>query len=576
MTLKKLLSPLNILKIAGVYVFMVLIIKTDLRAVRDQILLLFPQGIQLVMLMVVAQTLMKFFRWHILLKMINRDAPPVFKSFCIYYNGFFWGAVTPGKLGELVKVFLLSSESVPATSSILAIVIERSFDVLCALIFAVVFLPLCLSVPWSVFIPVVLLIAIFFIFLFFLLKEAAIRFIFNTIAISMNRRGGITVEVDKLRDGMKSFMTVTLWSFGILTIIYWCFTGLMFFVVLTQCGVNLSFPFVLVSHSLVLLGVMMPITILGVGIREIILNWLMGQIGHPIEHAILYSFLILALMIFQAGIGAIGFLFSHSVRKEPEAEQKSTENQEPEIIDSWRVLDEMRERAEKVFDKEQVCVVIPTKNEAATIEKIIEGVRPYAGEILVIDGHSTDDTIDIVKKYGLRYLLDEGRGKGCALRQAIREIEKPIIVFIDADGSHNPRDIPLLVMPILKGEADHVTGSRNLAGSDELSGTDMDTFLRLLGSEFVTLVINFRFGTRLTDSQNGFRAIRSAAAKTLPLKEDLTTIEQEMIIKTLAAGYIMAEVPTHEFRRWAGESKISLKNVWFRYVYTALKYCLIA
>src|SRR6185503_7893558 len=127
----------------------------------------------------------------------------------------------------------------------------------------------------------------------------------------------------------------------------------------------------------------------------------------------------------------------------------------------------------------------------------------------------------------------------------------PITVFLDADGSHDPEDIPLLVEPILSGRADHVTASRLRGGSSELHG-GFDEFLRLSGSSFITACINRRFDCRLSDSQNGFRAIRTDVLKELDLREDVTTIEQEMIIKTLRRGLRMAEVPSHEHPRAHG------------------------
>ena len=82
-----------------------------------------------------------------------------------------------------------------------------------------------------------------------------------------------------------------------------------------------------------------------------------------------------------------------------------------------------------------------------------------------------------------------------------------IVVFIDADGSHDPKDIPALVAPIKAGQADMVIGSRGKGGSDELHGT-LEQFIRYVGSQLIMLAINYRWNVRLTDSQNGFRAIR--------------------------------------------------------------------
>src|SRR5690606_37146105 len=108
-------------------------------------------------------------------------------------------------------------------------------------------------------------------------------------------------------------------------------------------------------------------------------------------------------------------------------------------------------------------------------------------------------------------------------------------IILDADGSHDPDDIPRLVAPILEGTADHVSGSRLMGGSSELHG-GFDEFLRLTGSSLITACINWRFGVRLSESQNGFRAIRTAVVRQLPLRPNGTTIEQEMIIKTLRRG----------------------------------------
>jgi dolichol-phosphate mannosyltransferase len=88
------------------------------------------------------------------------------------------------------------------------------------------------------------------------------------------------------------------------------------------------------------------------------------------------------------------------------------------------------------------------------------------------------------------------------------------------------------------------------------------------------LIINLRFGTTLTDAENGFRAIRREIARSLKLQEDIATIEQEMVIKALRMGHSITEVPSHEYQRWFGDSRIKLGKVWFRFIYTAIKYCL--
>ncbi|MGD0281857.1 MAG: glycosyltransferase family 2 protein [Dissulfurispiraceae bacterium] len=217
-----------------------------------------------------------------------------------------------------------------------------------------------------------------------------------------------------------------------------------------------------------------------------------------------------------------------------------------------------------------ISIVIPALNEEASIKDVIEKCRKYGQEIIVMDGHSTDQTRIVAEEAGATVILDKGKGKGAAIRESVGHVTKDIIVFIDADGSHDADDIPKLVDPIIRGVADHVTGSRLIGGSSELHG-GFDEFFRLAGSAFITACINYRFDVTISDSQNGFRAIRSDVIKQLDLREDITTIEQEMIIKTIRKGFRLAEVPTHEYKRVAGHSKIKLSSVWLRYGYCLLK-----
>ncbi len=219
-----------------------------------------------------------------------------------------------------------------------------------------------------------------------------------------------------------------------------------------------------------------------------------------------------------------------------------------------------------------LCVVIPAKDEEKSIGEIIKGCKKYTKNIIVIDGYSKDKTREISKELNAKVVLQKGKGKGAAIRTSPEYVsDEDIVVFIDADCSHDPSDIPKLTKPIQAGEADHVTGSRLFGGSSELHG-GFDEFLRLTGSSFITFCINNKFKVRLSDSQNGFRAIRGAVLKDLDLRENITTIEQEMIIKTLKKGYKMGEVPAHEYRRKYGESHIEVSKVFFRYVYSFIKY----
>ena len=214
-----------------------------------------------------------------------------------------------------------------------------------------------------------------------------------------------------------------------------------------------------------------------------------------------------------------------------------------------------------------VTVVIPARNEAPTIGAVIAGCRPHCARVLVVDGHSTDGTRDHAVNAGADVILDGGRGKGDAIRTAIPAITTPFVVFIDADGSHETKDIPALVAPIASGQADLVIASRGKGGSDELHGT-VAQFIRYTGSQLIMLAINYRWNVRLSDSQNGFRAIRREVALALNMQSDLTTIEQEMLMLALKRGYRVTEVASHEYERRWGVSKVSVSKLWWAYLWS--------
>jgi dolichol-phosphate mannosyltransferase len=218
----------------------------------------------------------------------------------------------------------------------------------------------------------------------------------------------------------------------------------------------------------------------------------------------------------------------------------------------------------------RVTVLIPAKDEEATIEGVVRGALRHASDVLVMDGSSADATAARAKAAGARVLADGGRGKGRAIRASIEHLRGEVTVFMDADGSHDPEDIPKLVAPIFAGAAHHVSGSRLLGGSSELHG-GFDEWARLAGSSFITACINKRYGVRLSDSQNGFRAIRTDVLRELKLRSRHTTIEQELIVATLRLGFVVGEVPTHEHPRKAGASHISIWRDGYRYVFSLIE-----
>jgi glycosyltransferase involved in cell wall biosynthesis len=221
----------------------------------------------------------------------------------------------------------------------------------------------------------------------------------------------------------------------------------------------------------------------------------------------------------------------------------------------------------------KTTVIIPSRNEGDVVLDVALAARAFASDVIVVDGHSTDGSPERLRDTGITVILDRRRGKGDALRCGFETATGDILVTMDADGSHDPADIPALTAPIVAGRADMVIGCRMRGGSDEFSGT-WTMFVRLWGNNFLTQVINTRHRVSLTDTQNGFRAIRASSLRQLALRENLHTIELEMVLQALTRRLRVEQVPAHEFARRAGESSLSvieqapafvwclLRNIW--------------
>ena len=213
-----------------------------------------------------------------------------------------------------------------------------------------------------------------------------------------------------------------------------------------------------------------------------------------------------------------------------------------------------------------ISIIIPAYNEERTIGRIINGCKKYGEVLVVLSSKSTDRTREIAESLGIKIIIDNGIGKGDAMRFGIKEATGDILVFIDADGSHIPEDIPNIIEHIKNDTADMVIASRMTGGSEELHG-DINKFFRLFESMMIALIINYRFNVRITDSQNGFRTIKKSVAEDLDLKADSFDIETEMTMKCIKKGYKIKEVPSRELARKYGKSGINLWKMWYKYVW---------
>lgn len=223
------------------------------------------------------------------------------------------------------------------------------------------------------------------------------------------------------------------------------------------------------------------------------------------------------------------------------------------------------------YDKEKLSILVLTKNEGEGIGRIIKSLKPFGEDILVVDGHSTDNTKEIVRRLGCRFFLDHDLGRGDGVRLGLAKAKREVVLLFDADGSHEARDIPRFVTPIFQNQADLVIGSRRTGGSFD-TNPGLTGVLRSAGADLLATLVNYRFGTKLTDVLYSFRAIKKAIVPKLNLKSNDFTIEQEVVIKCLKNNFRILEIPSREKARGWGKSK--LKTVMgIKFIFHLLKEC---
>lgn len=211
------------------------------------------------------------------------------------------------------------------------------------------------------------------------------------------------------------------------------------------------------------------------------------------------------------------------------------------------------DRGTQVGDAASVSLIVPAHNEAAAVGGVVAralAAMPGLLEVLVVDDGSTDDTAAVAERAGARVLrLSPNRGKGHALRAGIHAARGEVLVFIDADGQDDPAEIPLLLTALGPGVA-MVVGSR-------FRGTLLDqaiTPLNHVGNRALTGLFNRLYGSALTDTQAGFRALRRSAVDLGSLRAARYEIETELTLHVLQRGGRVLEVPVTRARRADGRS----------------------
>ncbi|APE95360.1 S-layer glycoprotein N-glycosyltransferase AglJ [Halodesulfurarchaeum formicicum] len=196
----------------------------------------------------------------------------------------------------------------------------------------------------------------------------------------------------------------------------------------------------------------------------------------------------------------------------------------------------------------EVCVLIPTLDEAETIGDVIAGLHEAGLEnVLVVDGHSTDDTVEIAANAGARVITQSGSGKGQAVREAIEQVEAEFVLMLDGDGTYVPSQADRLLEPLRAGEADHVVGNRF---ADMESGAM--TRLNKVGNRLFNRVFRGVHGEDHGDILSGYRAFTRDSFERMHLSATGFGIETEMAVECVKRGLEVSVVPITYRARPAG------------------------
>ncbi|MCX6683795.1 MAG: S-layer glycoprotein N-glycosyltransferase AglJ [Methanoregula sp.] len=204
------------------------------------------------------------------------------------------------------------------------------------------------------------------------------------------------------------------------------------------------------------------------------------------------------------------------------------------------------------FNKDEVCILIPTLNEDLTIGPI---VREFKGlgysHILVIDGKSTDNTVKVAREAGANVRTQSGEGKGNAIIEAFEIIDQPYILMLDGDGTYTPKDAEKMLTPLFLG-FDQVIGDR-LINAEEGAFSRLNLF----GNHMLNLLFKVAHSRDLLDILSGYRAFTRLAIQQMNLKEKGFEIETEISVESVRNGQRTMVVPIKYSRRPGTATKLS-------------------
>lgn len=200
----------------------------------------------------------------------------------------------------------------------------------------------------------------------------------------------------------------------------------------------------------------------------------------------------------------------------------------------------------------KVSLVIPAMNEEGCLSRFCPEIAALNfHEVIVVDGHSSDNTVAVAKQFGFITMTQPGRGYGDAVRAGYARATGDVIAMLDADGSQDPADFPKMVRGLSDGY-DMVIGTRYAPGGM----THDDTPVRALGNWLFTRAYNLLFWQNLTDSLYVQCVFRRELLEKMTLEANDFSLCIELTVKAAMAGAKIGEVPCHERGRYDGESKV--------------------
>ena len=198
----------------------------------------------------------------------------------------------------------------------------------------------------------------------------------------------------------------------------------------------------------------------------------------------------------------------------------------------------------------KITILICTLNEEQNLPYVLPKIPRWVDELLLVDGHSTDKTVEVAKKIQpkIKVLYQLGKGKGDALKCGIEHASGDIIVTLDADGATDPEEMPKFIEPLLNGY-DFAKGSRFLNNRPTMA------LHRQFGNWVLVTSANILHGTRYTDICSGYNAFWKRAIEKVNLSSDGFQMEQEMNVKIRKVGLKVIEVACQDRGRLGGTSK---------------------